>query len=98
MPTVLVIFLAIEALIMGITQIMHAFSGGGFGLALLGILNIIFGIILLFNPLFGVLALPILLGIFAVIGGCLLFFRALASRHQQIDGGRTPQPRPAYEP
>src|SRR5260370_42306654 len=97
-PTVLVIFLAIEALIMGITQIMHAFSGGGFGLALLGILNIIFGIILLFNPLVGVLALPILLGIFAVIGGCLMFFRALASRHQQIDGGRTPQPRPAYEP
>lgn len=97
-PAVLVIFLAIEALIMGITQVTSAFGGGGSGLALLGILNIIFGIILLLNPLVGVSALPILLGIFAVIGGCLMFFRAFASRHQRIDGGRTPQPHPVYDP
>ena len=82
-PTVLVIFLAIEALIMGVAQIIHAFSGGGFGLVILGILNIIFGLILLFNPLIGALALPFILGIFAVIGGIFAAIRAFVSRHQQ---------------
>lgn len=81
-PTVLVIFLALDALVIGVTQVIHAFSGGGFGLALLGILNVIFGIILLFNPLIGVYALPIILGIFAVIGGSLASIRAFVSRPQ----------------
>ncbi|MBO0778743.1 MAG: DUF308 domain-containing protein [Ktedonobacteraceae bacterium] len=81
-PVVLVIILAIEALIMGVAQIIHAFSGGGFGLAVLGILNIIFGLILLFNPLIGALVLPIILGIFAVIGGILAALRAFVSRPQ----------------
>jgi uncharacterized membrane protein HdeD (DUF308 family) len=57
LPAVLVIFLAVEALIMGLTQVIHAFSGGGLGLALVGFLNIIFGAILLFNPLIEVRAL-----------------------------------------
>jgi uncharacterized membrane protein HdeD (DUF308 family) len=83
-PTVLVIFLAIDALIIGVTQVIHAFSGGGWGLAILGILNIILGLILLFNPLIGALFLPILLGIFAVIGGSLAAIRAFVSRHQEV--------------
>src|SRR5512135_1203798 len=41
-PAVLVIILAIQALIVGVIQLVHAFSGGGFGVALLGVLNIIF--------------------------------------------------------
>ena len=83
-PTVLVIFLAIDVLIIGVTQVIHAFSGGGWGLAILGILNIILGLILLFNPLIGALFLPILLGFFAVIGGSLAAIRAFVSRHQEV--------------
>ena len=81
-PTVLVILLAIDTLIMGVAQVIHAFTGGGFGLAILGILNIIFGLILLFNPLMGAHALPIVLGIFAVVGGILMFVRAFGTRPQ----------------
>jgi uncharacterized membrane protein HdeD (DUF308 family) len=81
-PTVLVILLAVDALIMGLTQVSHAFYGGGFGLAFLGILNIIFGIILFLNPLFGVATLPIILGIVAVIGGIFVSMRAFVSRPQ----------------
>jgi uncharacterized membrane protein HdeD (DUF308 family) len=80
---VLVIFLALEALVMGVTQVIHAVSGGGFGLVLLGILNIVFGMILLFYPRIGVHALPIILGIVAVIGGSLASIRAFVSRHQE---------------
>lgn len=80
LPAVLVIFLAVEALIMGVTQVIHAFSGGGLGLALLGILNIIFGVILLFDPLIGVRALLVILGILALIGGTGVSVRAFMSR------------------
>ena len=44
-------------------------KGGGWGEAILGILTIIFGIVLLANPLIGAAHLPYVLGIFAVIGG-----------------------------
>jgi uncharacterized membrane protein HdeD (DUF308 family) len=79
-PKILVIFLAVEALIMGIAQAIHAFNGGGFGLAILSILNIAFGVILLFNPLIGAFALTIILGILAIIGGGLVSILAFVSR------------------
>lgn len=82
-PAVLVIFLAIDAFVLGMTQVIHAFSSGSWGLAILGILNVIFGLILLFNPFIGALLLPILLGIFGVVGGALAAIRAFVSRHQQ---------------
>jgi uncharacterized membrane protein HdeD (DUF308 family) len=80
---VLVVFLGIDAFVLGVTQVMHAISGGGWGLAILGILNVIFGLILLFNPFIGALLLPLLLGIFGVVGGALAAIRAFVSRHQQ---------------
>ncbi|SRR5579884_112998 len=92
-PTVLIIFLAVDSLIMGVTQIIHTIRGGGFGLAILGILNIIFGIILLFNPFIGVRALPIILGIFAVIGGIFAAMRAFVTRP-----GATPIRPPGTQP
>ena len=79
-PKILVIFLAVEALIMGIAQAIHAFNGGGTGLAILSILNIAFGVILLFNPLIGAVALTIILGILAIVGGGLTAILAFVSR------------------
>ena|GEM_PF-5111287 len=79
-PKILVIFLAVEALIMGIAQAIHAFNGGGSGLAILSILNIAFGVILLFNPLIGAFALTIILGILAIVGGGLTAILAFVSR------------------
>jgi uncharacterized membrane protein HdeD (DUF308 family) len=38
-------------------------------MGLLGALDIIIGLILLFNPLAGTIALPIVLGAFALVGG-----------------------------
>jgi uncharacterized membrane protein HdeD (DUF308 family) len=81
-PTVLVIFLAVDALVIGVFQVIHAFNGGGIGLASLGILNIILGLILWFSPLVGIRTLPIILGICAVIGGSLVSIHAFASRPQ----------------
>ena len=79
-PSVLAVIVAIESLIMGVSQFILAIRGGGFGLAVLAILNIIFGIVLLSNPLFGVYALAIILGITAVVGGGFIAIRAFVSR------------------
>ncbi len=94
-PTVLVLILAIQALVVGVTQIVHAFTGGGFGLALLGVLNVIFGLILLFNPLLGAIAFPIVLGIFAIIGGIAMFIGSFRIRRQAAATFRNQHQQPA---
>lgn len=69
LPTVLVIFLGIDGLIIGVTALIAAFKGGGWGIGILGGLSIFFGLSLLGSPFFAGLALPWILGIFAVVGG-----------------------------
>lgn len=71
-PTVLVLILGIEGLIMGVMYLIRGFQGGGLGSILLAILNILIGLFLVFNPLAGALALPFVLGIFGIIGGIAL--------------------------
>ena len=65
----IVIILGIQALILGVINIIQAFRGAGWGIGLLGVINIIFGIILLSNTLIAAATLPWLLGIFAIVGG-----------------------------
>jgi uncharacterized membrane protein HdeD (DUF308 family) len=64
-----VIILGILALIMGVVNIIQAFRGGGWGIGLLGVINIIFGAILLGNTLVSAALLPWVLGGFAIVGG-----------------------------
>jgi uncharacterized membrane protein HdeD (DUF308 family) len=68
-PTLVVWIIAIEGLIIGAVGLVAAFQGGGWGAAILGVLSIIFGLLLLGNPLLGAQVMVLLLGIFAVIGG-----------------------------
>jgi uncharacterized membrane protein HdeD (DUF308 family) len=65
----LVIILGILALIMGVVNIIQAFRGAGWGIGLLGVINIIFGAILLGNTLVSAALLPWVLGGFAIVGG-----------------------------
>ncbi len=46
-PTALVIFLGIEGLLIGLTYLVQAFRGGGWGVGVLGALSIVFGLLLL---------------------------------------------------
>ncbi|MGB6421250.1 MAG: DUF308 domain-containing protein [Anaerolineales bacterium] len=68
-PTIVIIILGIEGLIMGVIKLIMAFKGEGWGAGILGVLSIIFGLILLSQPVIGAAALPYVLGIFGIIGG-----------------------------
>jgi uncharacterized membrane protein HdeD (DUF308 family) len=68
-PTFLVYFIGFLAIFQGVGDLIQAFRGDGWGVGILGILVIIFGIILVLNPLIGVIALPFVLGGFMLVGG-----------------------------
>lgn len=70
-PNVLAIIIGITGIIMGIVSLVQAFQGGGWGPGILGGLSILFGILLLANPIAATLALPWVFGIFGIIGGVL---------------------------
>jgi uncharacterized membrane protein HdeD (DUF308 family) len=68
-PSTLVIILGVEGIIIGVVNLIQAFSGGGWGVGILGALSILFGILLVANPLVGAATLVILLGILGLVGG-----------------------------
>ena len=73
----LVVFMGILALVFGVMNLVRAFSaGGGWGMGLLGALDVIIGLFLIFNPLAGAIALPIVLGAFILVGGIASIFMA----------------------
>lgn len=79
-PTVLVIMLGVQGFIIGSISIFQAFKGGGWGVGILGALSMLFGLLLLFNPFLGALALPWLYGVFSIIGGIVATIYAFRLR------------------
>jgi uncharacterized membrane protein HdeD (DUF308 family) len=79
-PTIAIIILGIDGIIIGIVSLIQAFKGGGWGVGILGVLSIIFGIILVANPLIGAAALPWVLGIFGIVGGIFAIIMAFRLR------------------
>jgi uncharacterized membrane protein HdeD (DUF308 family) len=82
---VLLIFIAIWAIFTGLLEIGAAVQlrkemQGEWILALIGVLSILIGIILIFNPAAGALAVVWLIGIYAVIFGGLLVFLGMKFR------------------
>jgi len=80
LPTVLVIFLGINGLIMGVIGLIAAFTGSGWGAGILGVLSILFGLLLLFSPFVAALALPWVYGVLGIAGGISAIFVAFRQR------------------
>jgi LPXTG-motif cell wall-anchored protein len=72
--TFLIIFLAVDALIMGIVGLIRAFTGAGWGPGILGVLTIIIAIFLFANVFGAALALPFIIGAFLIVGGIFAIF------------------------
>lgn len=79
-PATLVLVLGIQGLIFGIVGLIQAFQGAGWGAGILGVLSIIFGILLITNPVIAGFSLPFVLGICAVFGGILSLVAAFQMR------------------
>ena len=72
--------MGIQALFLGVVNIIQALRGAGWGIGVLGIINIIFGVILLGNSLIATATLPWVLGAVAVVGGISTILLALRLR------------------
>jgi len=81
-PSILVLLLGIQGLIVGIVSLVMAFKGGGWGMGLLGAISIVFGIILILNfaNLGTVIAFAWVVAIFAVVGGIVRIVQAIRQR------------------
>ena len=73
----LVYVIAFWALAIGVMEIVASLTTGQFVLIITGILSIVFGLILLGNPVAGVLALIVVIGIFSIIRGVILLVEAI---------------------
>lgn len=69
-PTTLVILLGIQGIVVGGVAVYLGLKGKtDWGQAVMGGLSVLFGLLLLANPLLGTAVLPIVLGIFGLVGG-----------------------------
>ena len=81
-PTMIVIILGVQGLVMGVFDIIGGFSGGGVGSFFLGVINIVIGVLLLGSPLIAALAVPLIFGVLLLIQGVgliILAFRVQAA-------------------
>jgi len=82
------IFIAAWALITGVSDLGLAFSNKTAPhralLTLSGIIGILFAIILVLTPIFGAYALVIVLGIYALVFGCISIFLGLSMGKEKI--------------
>jgi uncharacterized membrane protein HdeD (DUF308 family) len=79
-PTVIVIVLGVEGLVMGVLEIIGGFSGGGIGSFLMGVLYVIVGLLLLASPVAAALAVPLVFGVLLLIQGVALVVLAIRAR------------------
>jgi uncharacterized membrane protein HdeD (DUF308 family) len=83
-PGILVLVLGILGLVQGILGIIGAFQGGGWVSAVFGVISIIFGLILIGNAVVaGFIALPLVLGVFGLIGGAIGIYQAFQVKKAQ---------------
>ena len=74
--------IAFQGILIGIFDLARGFQGDGLGAYVLGVLNILIGLWLWFNPFAAAMSLPFVLGIFGLVGGCFITYQAFQMRGQ----------------
>ena len=80
--TWLVILVGFLAMLQGAAGLVVALQGGGWGMGVLSVVGILFGLFLVINPLIGVGALTLILAIFMLIGGVGAVVQAFRMRRE----------------
>ena len=68
-PSLMIIILGLQAIIVGVIAIVQAFRGAGWGAGILGILSILVGVFFVANTLIGLQLVIILSAVMLIIGG-----------------------------
>jgi uncharacterized membrane protein HdeD (DUF308 family) len=79
-PTVLVLVLGFEGVFMGIFEIIRGIKGGGGGAFILGVINLLLGLLLLGRPMVAALAVPLIFGLLLLVEGVGLLIWAFRVR------------------
>ena len=79
-PTALVIILGVEGLVMGVLEIIGGCKGGGLGSFVLGVINVLVGLLLLGSPVAAALAVPVVFGVLLLVQGVGLMLWAFRVR------------------
>ncbi|MEM7191666.1 MAG: HdeD family acid-resistance protein [Pseudomonadota bacterium] len=80
LPAAIVLWLGVLGVVIGIVAIIGAFTGGGVGSFIFGLVNLIIGVILLGAPIPAALAVPIVFGVLLLVQGVILIFYAFKVR------------------
>jgi uncharacterized membrane protein HdeD (DUF308 family) len=80
LPAIVAIIIGIQGIIVGVVGLVVAFKGGGVGPAILGVVSILFGLVLLINPILSAVALVLVLAAFAIVGGVASIIMAFRLR------------------
>jgi len=79
-PTALVIILGVQGLVMGVLEIIGGCKGGGLGSFVLGVINVLVGLLLLGSPVAAALAVPVVFGVLVLVQGVGLMLWAFRVR------------------
>jgi uncharacterized membrane protein HdeD (DUF308 family) len=79
-PSLFVIFLGVDALVIGVISLVQTFKGGGWLAGILGVISILIGIALLGTPLITSWNLTYLYGMLGVAGGFFAIYSSLKLR------------------
>jgi uncharacterized membrane protein HdeD (DUF308 family) len=91
--TWLIILVGFLAMLQGAAGLIVAFQGGGWGMGVLSVVGILFGLFLVINPLIGVGALTLILAICMLIGGVGAVFQAFRMRREAAAAQQPPRVR-----
>ena len=88
--TWLVILVGFLAMLQGAAGLIVAFQGGGWGMGVLSVLGILFGLFLVINPLIGVATLTLILAIFMLYSPECVEEEFCELHHDGVLGSRLP--------
>ncbi len=80
LPTALVVWLGVLGLVIGALAMIGAFTGGGLGSFILGLVNVNLGLLILTKPMAAALAVPFVFGILLLLQGVILIVWAFRAR------------------
>jgi uncharacterized membrane protein HdeD (DUF308 family) len=95
-PAAFLTALAIGGIIIGVSKLIQAFSGAGWGTGFLGILSVLFGALILAQPILGAVAFLVIFPILAIVGGIVAIIAATQMR--SVERGYVQAPYPSAMP